>query len=160
MQMRMEKRGSGHTLTHYNLLGPFFFGFALIPKRVRGRTGKALRKVTGVFLGFLFLSLLLALPFFYLIFERWCVLLGSYIYVYIAYFFLPLERKKAREGKEIECDNSNIFQLKKYFFSPATCFSPKTLARTDDYPERRSNLDLLYVACVLRTRVQYVCYVD
>lgn len=61
------KAGFG-TLTHthnYNWLGPFFFCFALIPKRVRGRTGKALRKATGVFLFFLFSLLCL-----YLIFKR------------------------------------------------------------------------------------------
>lgn len=65
--MKMEKPGfeHSHTLTNYNWLGPFFFCFALIPKRVRGRTGKALQKATGVFLFFLFSLLCL-----YLIFKR------------------------------------------------------------------------------------------
>lgn len=154
------KSGGRDTHSHTIICLVLFFWFCIDSKARARENGESIAESNRRFSRFSFSFFLLALPFFYLIFERWCVLLSSYIYVYLAYFFLPLERKKAREGKEIECDNSNIFQLKKKIFSPATCFSPKTLARTDDYPERRSNLDLLYVACVLRTRVQYVCYVD
>lgn len=50
------KSGGWNTHTHHNLLWSFFF-FALILKRVRGRTGKALQKVAGVFIFSLFFAL-------------------------------------------------------------------------------------------------------
>lgn len=68
MQMRMEKRGSEHTLTHYNLLSPFFW-FCIDSKARARENGESIAESNRRFSRFCF-SLLLALPFFYLIFER------------------------------------------------------------------------------------------
>lgn len=71
MQMRMEKRGLEHTYTHshYHLLAPFFL-FCIDSKARARENGESIAESNRRFSYLFFLSLFLALPFFYLIFER------------------------------------------------------------------------------------------
>lgn len=71
MQMRMEKRGLEHTYSHshYNLLGLFFF--CIDSKACAQENGESIAESNRRSSYLFFLSLFLALPFFfYLIFER------------------------------------------------------------------------------------------